>query len=108
MQATVKMVRTMGMTRVPIASDEPEGKTLQRIALLSDDVLPEIRDAQTVIDVALETYCNQHDGITGVLDMLAQKLEMIKWGVGGIVELAPYKSPKMSKSHKGSNLEKGA
>ena len=51
-------------------------------------VLGNIRDAQTVLNVANETWSDRHESFVGVLDLLDHKLAMIESGTKNLLEKA--------------------
>ncbi len=51
-------------------------------------VLGNIRDAQTVLNVANEAWSDKHESFVGVLDLLDHKLAMIESGTKILIEKA--------------------
>ena len=73
---------------------------IQTILMSVDDLLAEVQDARTVIDVATEAWGEENEqtasSCVGVLDLLHYKLGMIEREAKGIQGLAGAKGEKAS------------
>lgn len=71
-----------------MATRESEEDTTTSLRRDGERVLGNIRDAQTVLSVATETWSDQHESFVGVLDLLDYKLGMIESGTKSLLENA--------------------
>lgn len=62
---------------------------IEAIMLKTAELCADIRDAQTVVAVATETWSGQQDSFVGVLDLLGYKLGQIERTAQRIMALRP-------------------
>lgn len=82
MKKVVPLEKTIDKGRLPAEGTRGAGNGLPTIPMEFEDLFAELRDAQTVVDVATEAWGEENENsassCVGVLDLLGYKLGMIE------------------------------
>lgn len=66
----------------------------ETIPLHGEDLMLNIRECQTVVNVAMETWGNKHESFVGVMDLISNKLATIEGGAKGLIVRVGQRTPK--------------